>query len=63
MNVGFPVVHRTGKDSEIYRISKINEDGTCEIVSYINGRIKAISLSQIREAEDEELMIGVRIKG
>lgn len=62
MNVGFPVVHRAGNDSEIYRIDKINDDETCSIVSYINGRSKLISISQLREAEDEELMIGSRIK-
>lgn len=63
MQLGYLVVHRSGNDSEIYRINKLNNDDTCEIVSYINGRFKTISLSQLREAEDTELMIGSRMKG
>lgn len=62
MIVGLPVVHRTGKDSEIYRISSIQDGDTCEIISYINGRAKTVSLSQLREAADEELMVGTRLK-
>ncbi len=62
MQLGYLVVHRSGTDSEIYRISKFNDDDTCEIISYVNGRVKTLSISQLREADDIEAMIGSRMK-
>lgn len=63
MQLGYLVVHRSGTDSEIYRISKFNDDDdTCEIISYVNGRVKTLSISQLREADDIEVMIGSRMK-
>ena len=44
------------------RISKFNDDDTCEIISYVNGRVKTLSISQLREADDIEIMIGSRMK-
>ena len=62
MKPGFLVVHMHGKDNTIYTIEDIdtiNEVAT--IKTFTKQNSKKISLSSIREALDEEVLIGFRL--
>ena len=58
MNLGIIVVYRSGRDKELYRIVSIEGDSVTMLDTF--GNTKTTSLSQIREADDIELLTGFR---
>lgn len=64
MQPGFLVVFAHGKDNGIYTVDSIDvENGNAKIRNYTKASTKEVSLNSIREALDEELLIGFRLSG
>lgn len=62
MQPGFLVVFAHGKDNGIYTVDSIDtKNGNVKIRNYTKASTKDVSLSSIREALDEELLIGFRL--
>lgn len=61
MKEGYTVVYRVGNDKTLYRIYKMNRDDTCDILSITSSVPRTVSLSQLREADDTEMLIGYRM--
>lgn len=62
MQAGFLVVFAHGKDSTIYTIDSIDtKNQIAKIKNYTQSGFKDVSLNNIREALDEELLIGFRL--
>lgn len=62
MQAGFLVVFAHGKDNTIYTIDSIDtKNQIAKIKNYAQSGFKDVSLNNIREALDEELLIGFRL--
>ena len=61
MKEGYTVVYRVGNDKTLYRIYKMKRDDTCDILSITSSVPRTVSLSQLREADDTEMLIGYRM--